>query len=88
MDDFTGVFAGLSVAGGVSAIIAAGVILAAPFFASWLVNKVATFFDGDEGVEDSDEQYTPCLGCGEEYFPSVMDENSLCAGCHDYSEDN
>lgn len=44
MDDYGSILTGLSVAGGVTAIIGAGVLKAAPGFARWLTNKVATFF--------------------------------------------
>ena len=42
--DFTGVLAGLASATVVTAIISAGGIKAAPGFARWATNKVATFF--------------------------------------------
>lgn len=44
MDDYSTILTGLSVASGVAAIIGAGVLKAAPGFARWLTNKVATFF--------------------------------------------
>lgn len=42
--DFSEILAGLAVAGAVSAIIGAGTLKAAPGFARWATNKVATFF--------------------------------------------
>jgi hypothetical protein len=43
-DDYSSILTGLAVAGGVTAIIGAGALKAAPGFARWLTNKVATFF--------------------------------------------
>lgn len=42
--DFSGILDGLSSTTAVTAIIAAGVLKAAPGFARWATNKVATFF--------------------------------------------
>jgi hypothetical protein len=42
--DYSSILTGLSVAAGVTAIIGAGTLKAAPGFARWLTNKVATFF--------------------------------------------
>lgn len=42
--DFSGILTGLATAGAVTAIIGAGAIKAAPGFARWATNKVATFF--------------------------------------------
>ncbi|WP_407471884.1 capsid protein [Xanthomonas campestris pv. raphani] len=42
--DYSSILSGLAVTGAVSAIIGAGVLKAAPGFARWLTNKVATFF--------------------------------------------
>lgn len=42
--DFESILTGLVVTSAVSAIIAAGTIKAAPGFARWATNKVATFF--------------------------------------------
>lgn len=44
-DAGSGVFSGLSSASAVSAIIAAGAIIAGLFFAVWAVRKVGRFFD-------------------------------------------
>lgn len=42
--DFSEILAGLAITGAVSAIIGAGALKAAPGFARWATNKVATFF--------------------------------------------
>lgn len=42
--DYSDILTGLAVGSGVTAIIGAGAIKAAPGFARWLTNKVATFF--------------------------------------------
>ncbi|MFA1721309.1 hypothetical protein [Xanthomonas campestris] len=42
--DYSSILSGLAVGGAVAAIIGAGVLKAAPGFARWLTNKVATFF--------------------------------------------
>ena len=42
--DFSSILTGLASASAVTAIIAAGAIKAAPGFARWATNKVATFF--------------------------------------------
>lgn len=42
--DYSTILTGLAVAGGVAAIVGAGAIKAAPGFARWLTNKIATFF--------------------------------------------
>ncbi|MCD9125860.1 capsid protein [Luteimonas fraxinea] len=42
--DYSSILTDLVVTGGVGAIIGAGAIKAAPGFARWLTNKVATFF--------------------------------------------
>lgn len=42
--DYSSILTDLAVTGGVTAIIGAGAIKAAPGFARWLTNKVATFF--------------------------------------------
>lgn len=42
--DFSEILSGIVVTGAVSAIIGAGAIKAAPGFARWATNKVATFF--------------------------------------------
>ncbi|XQA76272.1 capsid protein [Xanthomonas sacchari] len=44
MDDYSSILTGLAATSGVAAIIGAGAIKAAPGFARWLTNKVATFF--------------------------------------------
>lgn len=42
--DFSEILTGLATAGAVTAIIGAGALKAAPGFARWATNKVATFF--------------------------------------------
>lgn len=42
--DFSEILAGLAVTTVVAAIIAGGALKAAPGFASWAANKLATFF--------------------------------------------
>jgi hypothetical protein len=42
--DFSDILTGLAVAGVTAAIIGAGALKAAPGFARWATNKVATFF--------------------------------------------
>ncbi|AUZ55054.1 capsid protein [Stenotrophomonas acidaminiphila] len=42
--DFSEILSGIVVTSAVSAIIGAGAIKAAPGFARWATNKVATFF--------------------------------------------
>jgi hypothetical protein len=42
--DYSSILTGLAVTAGVTAIIGAGALKAAPGFARWLTNKVATFF--------------------------------------------
>lgn len=42
--EYSDILTGLVATGGVTAIIGAGAIKAAPGFARWLTNKVATFF--------------------------------------------
>jgi len=42
--DFSEILTGLVTTGAVAAIIGAGAIKAAPGFARWATNKVATFF--------------------------------------------
>lgn len=42
--DYSSILTGLSAAAAVTAIIGAGAIKAAPGFARWATNKVATFF--------------------------------------------
>lgn len=42
--DFSTILTGLAATGAVAAIIGAGAIKAAPGFARWATNKVATFF--------------------------------------------
>lgn len=42
--EFGEILTGLAVGGAVSAIIGAGALKAAPGFARWATNKVATFF--------------------------------------------
>ncbi|QHQ28264.1 capsid protein [Xanthomonas albilineans] len=42
--DFSSILTGLAVTSGVAAIIGAGALKAAPGFARWMTNKVATFF--------------------------------------------
>lgn len=42
--DYSDILSGLAVASGVAAIIGAGAVKAAPGFARWMTNKVATFF--------------------------------------------
>lgn len=42
--EFDSILTGLAAAGAVAAIIGAGAIKAAPGFARWATNKVATFF--------------------------------------------
>lgn len=42
--DFSGILAGLSTTAVVTAIVGAGAIKAAPGFARWATNKVASFF--------------------------------------------
>lgn len=67
--DYSEVFAGLSAAAGVMALIGAGAIILAPGFARWLTNKVATFFDGAQvGDEDEDahDDEAHCNFCGGE----------------------
>ncbi|MBX3711478.1 MAG: capsid protein [Lysobacter sp.] len=42
--DFSSILDGLAVTGAVTAIVGAGALKAAPGFARWATNKVATFF--------------------------------------------
>ncbi|WP_155393663.1 capsid protein [Xanthomonas albilineans] len=42
--DFSSILTGLAVTSGVAAIVGAGALKAAPGFARWMTNKVATFF--------------------------------------------
>ncbi|MBD9368371.1 capsid protein [Xanthomonas sp. XNM01] len=42
--DFSEILTGLATAGAVAAIVGAGALKAAPGFARWATNKVATFF--------------------------------------------
>lgn len=58
-------------------------------------NDFVEEFDGSGGADhlcyecahSEDDFYTPCESCGEEYFLSVLDENGVCANCHDYGGD-
>ncbi|WP_295970729.1 hypothetical protein [uncultured Xanthomonas sp.] len=100
MYDYSQVFVGLSVLAAVAALLGAGVLMAAPDFARWLTDKVATFFSDSfeadaEDVENDLEDYDadtdvdwkcqPCQECGEEYLPMHM-ADGVCANCYDYSE--
>lgn len=42
--DFSGILTGLSPASAITAIVGAGALKAAPGFARWATNKVASFF--------------------------------------------
>ncbi|MCD9125858.1 hypothetical protein [Luteimonas fraxinea] len=83
--DYSNIFAGLSVAAGVLALIGAGVIIAAPGFARWLTDKVATFFDGAQVGDDEDDttDEAHCNFCGGElvdFDSSDEDAGSPYAG--------
>lgn len=82
MDGIADIFAGLSVSPGVTAIIAAGMLLAAPTFARWLTNTVATFFDDYDAECEAAAFYEgggwDCCYCGE---PQDCE-----AGSHEYEE--
>ena len=78
MDDYSGVFAGLSIGAALTAIVAAGVIMAAPGFARWLTEKVATFFD----AEDAEEDCQLCDLCGTPYS-IAFDLDCECGKCDD-----
>lgn len=66
--DYSEVFAGLSVAAGVAALIGAGAIILAPGFARWLTDKVASFFDGSQIGDEEDDAHDDdhCNFCGGE----------------------
>ncbi|HWK52879.1 MAG TPA: hypothetical protein VNR18_00780 [Hyphomicrobiales bacterium] len=88
MDDYSGTLAGLSVAAAITAIIGAGAIMAAPGFARWLTNKVATFFDGvsepgeiEDGDNGDDYESDPCPECGSTVARVAIDDEG--AGCED-----
>lgn len=76
--DFSAVLAGLSVSPGVTAILAAGMLMAAPYFARWLTDKVATFFSDDDDYEGDEENHV-CRKCGDGYVEDI--EYPVCYEC-------
>jgi hypothetical protein len=71
VEDFSGLFSGLSVTPGVAAVMGAGALVVAVGFAAWLTDQVASFFDsGDD--EEFHEGYghwcydAHCSDCGYE----------------------
>jgi hypothetical protein len=80
VDDFSDVFAGLSVSPAVLAIVAAGNLVAVFYFTRWIVNMVSGFFDDDLGYCSDDEIALAdagiCVQCGGEIEP-----NSFCPDC-------
>lgn len=85
MDDYSGTFAGLSIAAAVAALVGAGALAVAPGFGRWLTQKVAGFFASEEDDPDEDDGETtpvPCEGgCGDEFMPEDLDEMGYCSGC-------
>lgn len=83
MNDYSGVFAGLSVSPAVAALVAAGTIIAAVYFARWLTDTVANFFaDEYEGESQEAQDYWryACSWCGE---PKEHEESSRCDACNE-----
>ncbi len=50
--DYSQLFAGVNVSPAIAAIIAAGILLVAVGFASWLTDVVASFFDNPDADEE------------------------------------
>jgi hypothetical protein len=66
------VLAGLNVSSAVAAIIGAGALVASMYFASWLVDTVANFFDGPSAEQQEyAEGLWSCDYCGEAQEPDA-----------------
>ena len=89
MDDYGDILATLNSMPAVIAIIAAGILVAAIYFAGWLTNLVASFFDDEEVSDEEDAEPTEgawnCDFCGELQFPdayrSEYEDELMCWLC-------